>query len=123
MTAKRKLSIPNPFKRFKVADHLQKLYVDLNNERRRGDAFDYVLMMLPSQMPPLPEPRGLIRRRVFGEPPLSLWELERRFERISKDPRPKGVILHLRGFAMSLADLQTLRDSITRLRESGKRVY
>ncbi|MEM6528908.1 MAG: S49 family peptidase, partial [Chloroflexota bacterium] len=123
MTAKRKVTIPNPFKRFKVASHIQKLYVDLSNERRRGEAFDYVLMMLPSQMPPLPEPRGLLRRRVFGEPPLSLWELERRFERISKDPRPKGVILHLRGFAMSLADLQTLRDSITRLRESGKRVY
>ncbi len=102
---------------------LRRLYETISNQqRRRANAPDYVLMLLPERMPPLPEPRGFVRRRIFGEPPLSLWELERRFERIGNDSRPKGVILHLRGFAMSLADLQTLRDSIQRLRQRGKRV-
>lgn len=103
--------------------HLQKLYIDMSNEQRgKTDKLDYVLFTLPENMPALPEPRNLLRRRILGEPPLSLWELERRFQRIADDPRPQGVILHLRGFSMSLADLQTLRDSINRLRGRGKRV-
>ncbi len=107
-----------------VTSAIRSIYVTLSNQQRqRQDAPDYILMTLPSLMPALPEPRGLIRRQVFGEPPLSLWEVDRRFERIANDPRPKGVILYLRGFTMPLADLQTLRDSIKRLRERGKQVY
>jgi protease-4 len=99
------------------------LWVNLNNERRKSEEnLDYVLMTLPDVMPALPQTRGFIRRRVLGEPPLSLWELDRRFRRIGDDPRTKGVILHLRGFGMPLADLQTLRDSIQKLRDKGKRV-
>jgi protease-4 len=49
-------------------------------------------------------------------------ELERFFKRIAADPRPQGVILTLRGLALPLADLQTLRGSIERLRAAGKRV-
>src|SRR5690606_20254783 len=63
-----------------------------------------------------------LRRRIFGDPPMSLTDLDRHFRQIGADPRPRGVILHLRGFALPLADLQTLRASILRLRESGKRV-
>jgi protease IV len=98
-------------------------WVEINNHYRRDvDDIGYILFSLPDAMPALPQPRGLVRRRILGEPPLSLWELERRFHRIADDPRPTGVILYLRGFAMSLADLQTLRGGITRLREAGKRV-
>ncbi|MEO0564975.1 MAG: S49 family peptidase, partial [Chloroflexota bacterium] len=101
-----------------------RLWVELNNQQRqRGeDEIGYITFTLPESMPALPETRGLIRRRILGEPPLSLWELERRFRRIGDDPRPTGVILNLRGFAMSLADLQALRNSITRLRDRGKKV-
>ncbi len=73
-------------------------------------------------MPALPESRGWLRQRIQGAPPLSLWDLERIFQRIAADPRPKGVILKINGLALSLADLQTLRGSIARLRERGKRV-
>ena len=93
-----------------------------DNKRRSASKVDYVLFTLPQTMPPLPEPRNLIERRILGDPPMSLAELERAFRRIAQDPRPRGVILALRGFQMPLADLQTLRDSITRLRVRGKRV-
>ena len=93
-----------------------------DNKRRSASSVDYVLFTLPQTMPPLPQPRNLIERRILGDPPLSLAELERAFRRIAQDPRPRGVILMLRGFQMPLADLQTLRDSINRLRVRGKRV-
>ncbi len=95
----------------------------LNQQRlRTSTPLDYIQLMLPAQMPALPERRNLIQARLMGAAPLSLVDLERIFRRIADDPRPKGVILMLRGFAMTLADLQTLRDSIRRLRERGKRV-
>jgi protease-4 len=64
----------------------------------------------------------LLQQRLLGKPPLSLVELELAFRRIADDGRVKGVILHLRDLAMPLADLQTLRDSLRRLRARGKRV-
>lgn len=92
------------------------------NWRRGFRKLDYILFTLPQQMPPLAENRGLLRERLLGKPPLSLTELNRVFERIGSDPRPKGVILNLRGLNLSLANLQTLRSSILRLRAQSKRV-
>lgn len=102
---------------------LRYLWYRLGNWRRRriGDV-DYILLTLPVKMPPLPEQRSWLRRRILGNPPMSLSDLDRHFRQIGADPRPKGVVLHVRGFAMPLADLQTLRASILRLREKGKRV-
>lgn len=105
-----------------VQPPVRQLLTLADNKRRSASSVDYVLFTLPQTMPPLPEPRNLIERRILGDPPLSLAELERAFRRIAQDSRPRGVILALRGFQMSLADLQTLRDSITRLRMRGKRV-
>src|SRR5262245_34932139 len=89
---------------------------------RHFQKIDYVLLTLPQQMPPLTESQGWLRERVLGKPPMSLTELNRIFERIGDDPRPKGVILNLRGLQLSLANLQTLRNGLLRLREKGKRV-
>jgi protease-4 len=94
----------------------------LNNWRRGRAKIDYITFIIPSQLPALPQPRDWLRKRLLGPAPLSLIELDRIFERIGADPRPHGVILHLRGFAMPLADLQTVRASIIRLRQKGKRV-
>ena len=102
---------------------LQRLWIYSSNQLRlRTKQLDYVYFMLSDEMPLLPEPRNLIQRRLFGEAPLSLWELDRRFERIAQDPRTKGVVLHLRELGLGLADLQSLRNSLQRLRDSGKRV-
>src|SRR5690554_5391309 len=94
----------------------------LMNWRRSFAKVDYILLTLPSQMPPLSENRGWIQQRILGKPPLSLADLERIFRRIGDDPRPKGVILNLRGLQLSFANLQTLQNCILRLRAKGKRV-
>jgi protease-4 len=93
----------------------------LANKRRSFAKLDYVTITLSPVMPALPEQRSWLQRRIRGAPPLSLWELDRLFDQLADDPRPQGVILHLRGFQMGLADLQTLRASILRLRQKGKR--
>lgn len=93
-----------------------------NWRRKRFSDLDYITFALPETIPALPEGRDWIRRRILGNPPMSLLEMDRIFERIGADPRPKGIIIHLRGLHLSLADLQTLRASIIRLRQKGKRV-
>ncbi len=94
----------------------------LRNRLRKRSKIDYITLSLPQEMPTLPEPRHWALKQAIGPSPMSLTELERIFERIGDDPRPKGVILTLHGFAMPLANLQTLRNSIIRLRSKGKRV-
>lgn len=102
---------------------LRYLWHRLGNWRRgRVKELDYILLTLPTTMPALPEQRSWLRKRILGHPPMSLSDLDRHFRQIGADPRPQGVVLHLRGIAMSLADIQTLRASILRLREQGKRV-
>lgn len=102
---------------------LRFIWHSLNNWRRKQfHHLDYITFYLPQTIPALPESRDWIRRRILGDPPISLLEIDRVFERIGSDPRPKGIIIHLRGLSLSLADLQTLRSSLIRLRQKGKRV-
>lgn len=107
----------------KALRFIQQLSVNLlNMQRQRYKAIDYIMMNVPSQLPPIPEDRNLIQRQVLGEPAMSLLEFVQALERIGDDPRPIGTILYLRGITASVADLQTIRDAIFRLREKGKRV-
>lgn len=101
---------------------LRRGFFTFRNRWRRRAKVDYVTFILPDTMPVLPEERGFIRRQIFGDPPMSLLELDKHFRQVADDPRPKGVVLYLRGFAMSLASLQMLRASMLRLREKGKKV-
>ncbi len=99
-----------------------RLFTAAANGRRRFRKIGYIQLMLPADLPLLPEPRRWWQRRLLGKSPLSLLELEREFRRLADDPRPIGLILYLRGLNLSLADLQTLRGSLLRLRARGKRV-
>lgn len=102
---------------------VRRAFLALSNRlRRRHRHLDYILLNLPAALPALPAPRSWLRRRLQGTPPLSLLDLDKIFVQIGADPRPKGVVLLLSGLSMSLADLQTLRESIRRLRATGKRV-
>jgi len=94
----------------------------VNQVRLRRKGLDYLALTLPAELPALPQERNWVLRRVQGEPPISLWELDEVFTRIAYDPRVGGIVLTLRGLRLSLADLQTLRGSIQRLRARGKRV-
>lgn len=112
----------NPLRLLRVFAIIPRGWRALRNRLRLRRELDTLLLTLPASMPPLPESRNWVRQRVQGAPPLSLWELDRIFRRIAADPRPKNVILKINGLALPLADLQTLRGSIARLRQGGKRV-
>ncbi len=89
---------------------------------RLGRPPDYVTFLIEEDMPVLPDPPAPQWQRFFRRQRLSVRELGRRFETIQKDPRVKGVVLHLRPVPMSLAVLQDFRELVARLRKSGKRV-
>lgn len=95
----------------------------LRNRIRRMDRnIDTIQFNLPESMTALPESKPLWQRFVGGGSSLSLYELDQHFQRIAEDPRPRTVLLFIRELDLGLADIQTLRTSIHRLRQSGKRV-
>jgi protease-4 len=94
----------------------------MNEQRRRQKDLDYLVFNLPSSIAALPAHVPFWQRQFFGEPPLSLAEIELAFRRIEKDARVRGVILTLPRLAVSLADVQSLRAAILHLREGGKSV-
>ena len=53
---------------------------------------------------------------------MSVKELGERFDRVARDRRIKGVVLHLRPAGMPMSTLQDVRELIATLRKSGKRV-
>src|SRR3979411_2411978 len=82
----------------------------------------YVIFVLESDLPALPDPPPPFWQRFHPAPPLPGQELGERFDQISNDPRIKGVILHLRPVGMPMATLQDLREMVGKLRQSGRRV-
>ncbi len=83
---------------------------------------DYVLFTLEGAYPDIPLPKqGFLQRRLTPKR-MSLMELGRQFDRVARDSRVRGVVLHLVGPKLSIAQQQTVRGFIRRLRESGKRV-
>src|SRR3977135_1214777 len=83
---------------------------------------EYVIFVLESELPALPDPPRPLWQRFTSRPRLSVKELGERFDRIANDPRIKGVILPLRPVAMPMATLQDLRELVDKLRQSGRRV-
>jgi protease-4 len=93
-----------------------------NIRRALGKAPQYVIFLIESDLPALPDlpiPRW---QRFFSKPNLSVKELGERFDQIARDSRTKGVVLHLRPVPMSMATLQDLRELVFKLRTGGKRV-
>jgi protease IV len=90
--------------------------------RSFGRPPEFVIFVLESGMPTLPDPPRPWWRRFTSRPSLSVKELGERFEAIARDPRIRGVVLHLRPVAMPMATLQDLRELVEKLRKSGKRV-
>jgi protease-4 len=90
--------------------------------KRLGKAPDYVIFVLETALPTLPDPPRPFWQRFVSTPRLSIKELGDQFGAIARDPRTKGVVLHLRPVAMPMASLQDLRELISTLRAGGKRV-
>ena len=90
--------------------------------RSRGKPPDFVIYVLESSPPALPDPPKPFWQRFTSRPRLSIKELGEQFDMIARDPRIRGVVLHLRPVGMPMATLQDLRELVARLRKSGKRV-
>ena len=91
-------------------------------DRRLRKPPDYVTFVLSGEYSEYPQPRGnLIMRRIRPQK-VSLMELGAQFRLVAEDPRVKGVVLHLRPLVMAPAAIESLRDLVKELRESGKRV-
>src|ERR1700682_3853520 len=90
--------------------------------RSIGKPPEYVVFVLESDLPALPDPPRPFWQRFTSRPRLSVKELSEQFDLIANDPRTKGVILHLRPVGMPMATIQDLRELVGRLRQSGRRV-
>jgi protease-4 len=90
--------------------------------RRLGKAPDYVMFTLEGEYPEVWDPPGNFIERRLRPPRISLQEIAEQFRTIAEDRRVSGVILHLRQLEMDQARLESLRDLIIELRQSGKRV-
>ena len=90
--------------------------------RSIGAPPSFVVFILESDLPALPDPPRPLWQRFTSRPRLSVKELGERFDAIARDPRIKGVVLHLRPVGMPMATLQDLRELVGALRKSGKRV-
>jgi protease-4 len=90
--------------------------------RSLGKPPDFVLFVIEGEMPPLPDPPRPIWQRFTSRPRLSVKELGERLEAIGRDPRIRGVVLHLRPLALPMAGVEDLREHVAGLRRAGKRV-
>src|SRR6202171_6527095 len=90
--------------------------------RSIGKPPEYVVFVLESDLPALPDPPRPFWQRFTSRPRLSVKELSEQFDLIANDPRTKGVILHLLPGAIPMPTIQDLRELVGRLRQSGRRV-
>src|SRR5437870_11664765 len=82
---------------------------------RIGKPPDYVTFLIEEELPALPDPPGPSWQRFLSRNRLSLRELGTRFDAIGKDPRIKGVVLHLTPVPLPMATLQDLRALLAHL--------
>lgn len=90
--------------------------------RAFGRPPEYVEFVLEESLPALPDPPRPFWQRFVARPRLSVKELGERFDAIGRDRRIKGVVLHLRPVATSMAGVQDLHELVVHLRTKGKRV-
>src|ERR1700716_3164559 len=84
----------------------------------------WVSFLIEAPLPELPRPPGPRWQRLvgLGRPPLSLRELRGQVRRVARDPRARGVVIHLRPLDLSGALVEALREVIIEARRGGKQV-
>ncbi len=90
--------------------------------RLRLAKIDYVVMTISGPLPERAEPpRSFIERQLrLPPPPFSIQALNYRLRRVMDADNVKGVVFILENLGSGLATTQSVRQSILRLRESGK---
>jgi protease-4 len=112
--------------RILVSDLLRNAQLTLANRLRllRHKDMDYVVLRLRGSFPErTPQPRRPFPLSLLPWPPLppTVKAVSDALERLAGDPRVKGVVLIISGLMAGPATLSSLRQAISRYRESGKR--
>ncbi|HEY3195760.1 MAG TPA: S49 family peptidase, partial [Candidatus Dormibacteraeota bacterium] len=90
--------------------------------RSIGKPPEYAVFIVDAPLPALPDLPGPFWQRFVSRPRLSLKQLSDQFDALAREPRTKGVVLHLRPVPMPMATLQDLRELVGKLRAAHKRV-
>ncbi len=98
------------------------LWRSANQRAARRTPPDYLYFLIEGSLPEFGPIRTEWWQRFLPTQAPSLQSIGEQFNRVSQDPRIKGIVIHLRPLLMPLAHLQTLRDLILKVRASGKRV-
>ena len=93
-----------------------------NALHRLGRTPEYVTFILQGDYPELREPPRSFLMRQLRPPRTSLEDIIEQFQVVAFDPRVRGVILQVRPLDMSLAQLDSFRRMIRKLKEAGKHV-
>jgi protease IV len=104
--------------------NLRRGMVSMRNRLRRARRLqiDYIVIPVGGSLPERAGPRrNFIQRQLPLPPePLSLQALNARLHAVADAGNVKGVIFVFQGLSAGLASLQSLRQSLLRLREAGK---
>lgn len=87
--------------------------------RWRAEAPEWVVAVVDEAMPALP-PAGPAWQRFVPQPP-TVRDLVGLLGDVARDPRPRGVVLHVRPLALPSTSIETLRAAVAALRSAGKR--
>lgn len=88
--------------------------------RWRAEAPEWVVVVVDEAMAALP-PSGPAWHRFVPRPP-AVHDLVTLLADIARDPRPRGVVLHLRALQLPATSIETLRAAVAGARAAGKRV-
>lgn len=113
--------------RILISDLFRNTYLTLTNSFRllRLKTLDYVALQVSGnyseriQRPPHRFPLSLL---PWPAPPPSVESFNKTLERLAADPRLRGIVLTIAGLSAGPATLGSLRQAVTRFRQSGKRV-
>lgn len=102
--------------RFALANRIRLL-------KRKG--MDYIVLRVSGSFPertPKPPRRPFpLSLLPWPPPPMGVEAFAEALDRLASDPRVKGVVLHLSGLSAGPATVASLRQAVSRFRESGKR--
>ena len=83
----------------------------------------WVHIVIDGPLPAFSPPRGPFWRRfLLPRPGSSLYQLEGTVRRLAREPRVRGVVLHLRPVPLAPAQAAALAGLVSRLRDANKRV-
>lgn len=113
-------------KRILISDLIRNTYLRISNglRRARRKGIDYVVLHMRGDYPeriPRPQRSFPLSLLPWPSPPPSVESFDQALQRIAADPRLRGVVLVVSGLSAGPATLASLRQAVTRFRQSGKR--